>query len=517
MMAFGVKCAIASLCAFAWATLSDAEYTTRKEVLSIPGLHGKMTSRMYSGYLLADALHGRRLFYIYVESQGDPQRDPFVFWSNGGPGCSGMEGFWKEHGPYSVRNRESGVFPNPLAWNQHANVLYIDHPVGVGFSYSDDASDYRSNNDDRSSSDLYNALQDFLGHFPELHGRDLYLTGESYAGEYIPHLAHTIAFGSHAGLRNAMKGIMLGNPVMWCEAVHNGKAQTQQLGMYFYHGLLPYKGPYKEWHDHRCDESVAAQAVKCQSIFDQAVKMVGSANQQIHRQSRALAMNLLAVPGTPKPQAAAQVELTSTQTEPAFDSDHKYQSFCTDNHTLSFADLPFWKSPLCHPLGDPGRLHDFLNRRDVQDALHIQHAPLGGEWIDCTSDPRWNYNISNVNILKTYYEPLFAALPPSKFSVLIFSGDEDIATVPHATTQRCLAELPPMNQTQAWTPYRHNGIVIGYWEAYERYTFATVKGAGHTVAQYQPLAGYQLFSRWLTRKNLTEEVKPDLSKVILYM
>ena len=49
-----------------------------------------------------------------------------------------------------------------------------------------------------------------------------------------------------------------------------------------------------------------------------------------------------------------------------------------------------------------------------------------------------------------------------------------------------------MTRTRPWTPWRRDGILLGYWEQFERYTFATVKGAGHTVPQYMPLAGLLL-------------------------
>ena len=64
----------------------------------------------------------------------------------------------------------------------------------------------------------------------------------------------------------------------------------------------------------------------------------------------------------------------------------------------------------------------------------------------------------------------------------------------------CLGAMPDKvrgARTMNWTAWTHNGITGGYTEAFERYTFATIKGAGHTTPQYQPLLSFELFSRWL--------------------
>jgi carboxypeptidase C (cathepsin A) len=63
--------------------------------------------------------NGRRIFYWYVESQGDPKNDPIIFWTNGGPGCSGLLGLGTEHGPFFVDN-QGKLTANPHSWNMVA-------------------------------------------------------------------------------------------------------------------------------------------------------------------------------------------------------------------------------------------------------------------------------------------------------------------------------------------------------------------------------------------------------------
>jgi len=99
-----------------------------------------------------------------------------------------------------------------------------------------------------------------------------------------------------------------------------------------------------------------------------------------------------------------------------------------------------------------------------------------------------------------YYLRFFKEKPDLK--ILIYSGDTDIATVPHPYTQLCLSEL---NQTliHPWTPWKVEHQTAGYFEIYNSYTYATIKGAGHEAPMYQPFSTYALVSHFVLGKNLT--------------
>ena len=73
-----------------------------------------------------------------------------------------------------------------------ANVLFLESPAGVGFSYSNRTSDYNTSGDSRTALDSYWFVINWLERFPEYKNRDFYISGESYAGHYVPQLAHTI-------------------------------------------------------------------------------------------------------------------------------------------------------------------------------------------------------------------------------------------------------------------------------------------------------------------------------------
>ena len=116
----------------------------------------------------------------FVESYSDPATDPVVLWLNGGPGCSSLDGFLYEHGPFRINETDpTKLVPFEWTWARNANMLYLEAPVGVGFSYSDDPSaDYKCN-DDTAAEDNLHAVESFFKKFPELSKNSLFITGES--------------------------------------------------------------------------------------------------------------------------------------------------------------------------------------------------------------------------------------------------------------------------------------------------------------------------------------------------
>ena len=96
---------------------------------------------MYSGYLTVDKAAGRALFFWLVES-AQPD-SPLTFWTNGGPGCSSLSGgLMSEMGPFRPQRGGAGLSANPWSWDRVSNMLYVEQPAGVGFSYSNTTSDY---------------------------------------------------------------------------------------------------------------------------------------------------------------------------------------------------------------------------------------------------------------------------------------------------------------------------------------------------------------------------------------
>lgn len=87
-------------------------------------------------HITVDPSHNGNLFFWHFSHRHIAKRQRTVIWLNGGPGCSSMDGALMEVGPYRVKD-ENTLVENPGAWNEFANLLFVDQPVGTGFSYVD--------------------------------------------------------------------------------------------------------------------------------------------------------------------------------------------------------------------------------------------------------------------------------------------------------------------------------------------------------------------------------------------
>ena len=191
---------------------------------------------MWSGYLDASAAaDGTHLFYWFAQStRADWASAPVVLWLNGGPGSSSLCGMLLEAGPLLL-DKHGGLLANPYAWTSAANFLVLESPAGVGHSYCKEqlVGGPCINTDNSTASAAHAALSTFFTHkFPELAPNQLYITGESYAGVYIPTLAERILssnreidreIGSGSGRRINLVGLAVGDPCT------DNEAQAQSM------------------------------------------------------------------------------------------------------------------------------------------------------------------------------------------------------------------------------------------------------------------------------------------------
>ncbi|KAG6487787.1 hypothetical protein ZIOFF_056394 [Zingiber officinale] len=183
------------------------------KVVRLPGQPEGVNFDQYAGYVTVDRANGWALFYYFVEAAENSGSKPIVLWLNGGPGCSSLGyGAMEELGSFRVMSDGKTLYRNPYAWNKVANVLFLESPAGVGFSYSNTTSDYARSGDRRTATDALVFLINWFKRFPEYKGRDFFITGESYAGNYVPQLAHAI-LNNKDRLIN-LKGITIGNTVI---------------------------------------------------------------------------------------------------------------------------------------------------------------------------------------------------------------------------------------------------------------------------------------------------------------
>jgi carboxypeptidase C (cathepsin A) len=221
-------------------------------VTSLPGFSGALPTTHYSGLIPVGTLSGTpgHLHYWFIESENDPSNDPVVLWLNGGPGSSSLIGLLTENGQImtnddSLTNPIDGVpqvFYNKYGWTTKANMLYLESPKGVGFSYCDNAKSAAEcvNTDESTAQDAYEFLVNFFESYSEYKTNKFYITGESYAGIYIPMMMDQISQNPLKANINLVGSAIgngcWGNSVGTC-AFSSPEAQRISSDFYYGHGM----------------------------------------------------------------------------------------------------------------------------------------------------------------------------------------------------------------------------------------------------------------------------------------
>lgn len=202
--------------------------------------------KQFSGYL--DIEEGKKhLFVWFFESRNDPETDPLLLWLNGGPGCSSMTGLLFELGPAGI-TKKLEPFENSFAWNNNASVLFLDQPVNTGLSYSEE----RVGTSRAAGKDVYALLSLFFEEFPE-YNNGFHISGESYAGHYIPAIATEIL--SHEDRNFNLSSVLIGNG--WTDVYHQAPA---------YKEMACGKGGYKAVLDQKTCDNYNKNLHPCQAL-----------------------------------------------------------------------------------------------------------------------------------------------------------------------------------------------------------------------------------------------------------
>ncbi|XP_054799488.1 serine carboxypeptidase 1-like [Prosopis cineraria] len=405
------------------------------KIRSLPGQPKRVNFDQYSGYVTVNPKAGRALFYYFVESPYNPSAKPLVLWLNGGPGCSSLGyGAMQELGPFRVNSNGKTLFLNEYSWNNVANMLFLESPAGVGFSYSNTSSNYDEAGDKFTAKDAYVFLINWLERFPQYKSRDFFITGESYAGHYVPQLAYTILVHNKHKPKTIinLKGIAIGNPWSWVDD------DTSLKGVYDYFWT----------HALNSDETHEAIDKHCDfgsHISEECVNSINKAYQEIGN----------------------------------IDQYNIYAPIC---HNTSLRN------------GQPGSVNNFdpcsenyvkayLNNLKVQQALHA----VPTNWTHCRKY-KWTDRPSGIL-------PTTKHLIASHIRFWIYSGDTD-GIVPTISTRYSIKRLNLPVQV-SWRPWYSGNEVGGYVEQYEGLSFVTVRGAGHEVPSWKPARALTLFTSFL--------------------
>jgi len=424
------------------------------KITNLPGAPASIPFAQYAGYLVVNSTSNKSIFYWLVQSYNNPAKDPVVLWTNGGPGCSGLIGFWTEQGPFRPQSDLTLNFTD-YPWNKVANMLFIEAPVGVGLSYSDDPKDYNTG-DNQTATDNYYAILAFLDKFPEYVTNSFYISSESYGGHYMPTLAKTIVDQNSMGRNKKInfKGFAVGNP--YTDPVSNNYGAMTTFGG---HQLIS-KPLFEAWQR------------DCPGNPDLC---------ELHE---------------------AQIELLVRGLDPyALD-----YPVCNSKTALSRAEryrflsqtLPLHRRrvALAAPY-DPcvdNYATKYMNRPEVQAALHAKPTT----WEECSSKIRYS-ELDTLDPMEPIYQYLFNG--NYSLNILVFSGDDD-SVCATSGSQAWIWDLRD-DVTSDWAQWKYvddyyGSQVAGYFVKFHDFTFATVHSAGHEVPTYKPQAALELFTKYLS-------------------
>ncbi|CAH2988971.1 unnamed protein product [Chilo suppressalis] len=226
----------------------------------------------HSGFLTVDVVKNTNLFFWYFPVENKPlNTTPWIIWLQGGPGATSLAGLFLEIGPFQY---DKELKLREWSWSKEYSLLFIDSPVGAGYSFTSSDDGFVSNMDE-CSGHLYGFLQQFLELFPEHRHAPLYLAGESYAGHFVPALAHRILHPPPEIHRSALrdisinlKGLMLGNPLI------DRRDETDISSTYYQWGLIDQQGklvvqPLQHQYEKAIEKNDSAAAYKLRnSLID---------------------------------------------------------------------------------------------------------------------------------------------------------------------------------------------------------------------------------------------------------
>jgi cathepsin A (carboxypeptidase C) len=415
--------------------------------------------KQHSGYFTFGKDKKQYFFWMF-ESRNDPANDPTVMWLTGGPGCSSMTGLLFENGPCKVSADGKSTVPNPYSWTTKANVMWVDQPPGTGFSKG--AFDF---GEDGVAEDMYQFLQVFFKAKPG-YNKNFFVTGESYAGHYIPAVTHRIFDGN--------------------SKLQEGDIKIDLKGMGIGNGMTDPQEQYKWYPDYMCtgggvarpviNSSVECAALKAADVVcETTLKGCNSGVPVVAKAACGAAMKTCAL--------AFQVPYMATGLNP-----YDVRIKCD-------------KPPLCYDMTNDV---DFLNDPEVQKQLGVNM-----KFESCNMIVNKGFTL---DFMKNYHM-LIPPMLAGGIDVLIYAGDQDFICN-WLGNEKWVQALEWQHKAEfnaaAKKPYvvsgkdvgAKDGKEVGQLQSFANLHFLRVYQAGHMVPMNQPEAALGMLNDLLAGKFL---------------
>ncbi|CAK64117.1 unnamed protein product (macronuclear) [Paramecium tetraurelia] len=421
---------------------------------------------MYSGYLEPEDIPDHHFHYIFYPN--DKSDLPVILWLNGGPGCSSLTGAMIENGPFVFIGGTPIFEENKYSWGKFAHMLYVETPVGVGFSYKNDGNTTTS--DDVTAQNNYYMLLAFYRKFPEYKNNELYIAGESYAGTYIPTLVNKIIDNSQSNIR--IRGMMIGNG---CTDASECTKEAKYFPYYKFQFLANHN-----FISQKLEEYIEIHKAKCQFNKEQFCQDLYQDILTETNLDGTYEYNPYNIYGT-----CFQPPVETPQGERIPYAKNKFDPF-----DIIQGHIP--------PCSDAVGLYHYLRDDEFRKYLNIH--PQSDQWAKCqslnyTKDPRATYH-------------LYPKIMAKGIKILKFSGDVD-GVVPITGTIYWIEKLqkelnlPTIQQWRPW--FKSNKQNAGnLWEI-DGLLFVSVRNAGHMVPADQKEAAFIMAHNFIFDVPFSEE------------
>ncbi|KAI3914309.1 hypothetical protein MKW98_014916 [Papaver atlanticum] len=418
-----------------------------------------------------------QLFYYFFKSERNPEEAPLVLWLTGGPRCSGLSPLVFNRGPIQidkvVEYKNGSSLPtfklNPYSWTKIANMIFLDEPVGTGFSYySKSSHDQSQMGDILSARNTYEFLVKWLIQNPEFQSNPVYISGDSYSGIIIPiivqDLIRDIEVGKYPFLN--FKGYSLGNPVTYRRLEENSFIPfAHNLGFVSYE---LYQSMRVNCRGNFLNFDISNG--NCSNDRREFEELVSGINR--NQVTEPLCHNALTTP----PNSKEMVKNRGRRSLVAI-GEGLHASGASCPRMYSYVVLEHW-----------------ANNDRVRKALHVKEGTIK-KWMRCNYDLPYTAEVTNAI---EYHQNIST----KGYRCFIYSGDHDMI-VPHISTEAWIRTLANLSITEEWRPWFVDGQVAGYTRTYSNgLTYATVKGSGHTAPEYNPKECYNMFERWFSNTPL---------------
>jgi len=476
---------------------------------SLPGWDAPLLSKTYAGYIeVGSKDNATKMYehYLFFESEGNPETDPLIMWTNGGPGASSFFGSFSELGPYYLTDaslktdsyKKTGVpslYENFYRWTKLGNLLIRNLPPPIGFSYCDPAGPAGDGyscgpwNDTSVMVHSANLMQNWLNAFPEYKGRDLFLTGESYAGVYVPMLAKEI-LSRGGGLAAQLKGLAVGDGCTSGLTCLPHRGPLFSVEFFRGHGQFSDK-TYREIKT-ACPEAELLDGVKdtntaCKKALDKMDEEKGY-NFAYNLYDECYDFALLSAP---KWYEVSQFGASMKQ-------NHRRLSQIGTGPALEKWHMDG------NPCGGTGVLNYWVNASAVKKALHV--AP-DAAFFTGDNGVGFSYLGNEPDLTHLYKE----WAEQNKLRVLIYNGDADPG-LNSFVGENWTAGLGLL-ETEPWRPWTRDGQkkMGGFVTRYEgNFDFLTIRGSGHMVPEYKPEAAFIFLKKFLANEEYPRYFQPSL-------